>query len=58
MKLTTFFISRTEQIHVKTLTTSETTFNMKVMSPSTLFEILNMSAVIGKQILLRENEVV
>ena len=57
MKLTTIFVSRTKQNYAKTLTISESTFKMKVMSPWTLFEVLVSSAVIGKQRLLDENEV-
>ena len=37
MKLITFFISRTKQIHAKTLTVSESAFKMMVMSPWTHF---------------------
>ena len=58
MKWTTFFISRTKQTYAKTLTVSESTFKMKVMSPSTLFELLLTSAVICKQRILRKNEIV
>ena len=46
MNLTTFFISRTEQIYAKLLTASGSKFKMKVMSTWTLSEILITSAVI------------
>ena len=58
MNLATFFISRTEQIYAKLLTASGSKFKMKVMSTWTLSEILITSAVIWKQILLLENEIV
>ena len=58
MKLTTFFISRTERIDIKTINISESTFKIKEISTWTLFKILLTSAVICKQRLLHENEIV
>ena len=49
MKQTTFFISRTKQIYLKTLTVSESTFKRKAISPGTHFEILLTSGVIYRQ---------
>ena len=57
MKLT-FFISRTKQIDVKAINISESTFKIEAISTWTLFEILLTSAVICKQRLLHENEIV
>ena len=58
MKLTIFFISRSKQIYATTLTISESAFKMKVMPLWTHFELLLMSAVICKQRLLHEKEIV
>ena len=58
MKLTTIFISRSKQIYPKTLTVSESAFEMKVMSPWTLFKLLFTSAAICKQKRLHENKIV
>ena len=58
MKLTTFLISRTKQIHATTISVFESTFKIKVISVLTLSEILLMSAVICKQRILHENEIV
>ena len=58
MKLTTFLVSRTKQIHAKTISVFESTFKIKVISVLTLSEILLMSAVICKQRILHENEIV
>ena len=54
MELTTFFISRPQQIYAKTLTISENAFKMKVMSAWTLFELLLTSGLTCKQRLLQE----
>ena len=58
MKLATFFIRRTNQIYAKVITVSKSKFEIKVVSAWTLFEILLTSAVISKQKLLQENEIV
>ena len=58
MKLTTFLVSRTKQIHAKTISVFESTFKIKVISVLTLSEILLVSAVICKQRILHENEIV
>ena len=57
MKLT-FFIPRTKQIYVKTLTVSEIAFKMTVITSWTLSKLLLTSATIFKQRLLHENEIV
>ena len=58
MKLTTFFISKTKQIYAEILTVPESIFQIKAMLPRILFEILITSAVICKERLLHENEIV
>ena len=49
MKLTMFFISKTEPIYATTLTVLYSTFKMKGILPRILFGILLTSAVIRKQ---------
>ena len=58
MKLTTFFISETKQNYAKTITVPESMFRIKVMLPSTLFEIALTLAVICKKRFLHKNEIV
>ena len=58
MKLIIFFISRTKHIYTKPLTASKSILKIKLMSRWTLFENLFTSAVICKQRLLHENEIV
>ena len=58
MNLTTFFYFKNQTDLRKLLTASGTKFKIKVMSTWTLSEILITSAVIWKQILLLENEIV
>ena len=58
MKLTMFFISKTEPIYATTLTVPYSTFKMKGILPRILFGILLTSAVIRKQRFLHENEIV
>ena len=57
MKLTKFFISKTKQIYVITLTVPESAFEIKVMLPWILSKVLVTSAVICKQRFLHENEI-
>ena len=57
MKLTTFFITRTRRILTKLLGVSESPIKIKIRSLGTLFVILLTSAVICKQSLLHENDI-
>ena len=58
MKLTTFFITKTKHIYVKTSTVLKSQFEIKAMLLWILFKIFLTSAVICKQIFLHENEIV
>ena len=58
MKLTTFIISKTEQIYTKSVTVLESAFEIKTMLLWILFEILLTLAVIYKQSFSHENEIV
>ena len=57
MKLTTFFITRTRRILIKLFGVSESPIKIKIRSLGTLFVILLTSAVICKQSLLHENDI-
>ena len=58
MKLATFFISSTRDILKKLLAVPESSIKIKAKLPLTLFVILLTSAVICKQRLLYDNEIV
>ena len=58
MKLATFFISSIRRIFMKPLAISETSVTIKVRSYRTLFVLLLTSAVIYKQRIFHENEIV
>ena len=58
MKLTIFFISRTKKIHTNTSIVSKRTFKIKTMPHWTIFEVSLTSAVIYKEKLLCENNIV
>ena len=53
-----FFISRAKQIYTKTFTIFQKTLKIKTMSRRTLFKVLLTSAVIYKQRIWLENEIV
>ena len=57
MKLTTFFITRTRRILTKLFGVSESPIKIKIRSLGTLFVILLTAAVICKQSLLHENDI-
>ena len=57
MNLTFFYFKNQANLR-KTLTVSESTFKIVVMSPQALFEILLTTVVICKQRFLHENEIV
>ena len=58
MKLATFFISSTRRIFKELLAVPESSIKMKAKLQLTLFVILFTSAVICKQRLLDDNEIV
>ena len=58
MKLTIFFISRTKKIHTNTSIVSKRTFKIKTMPRWTILEVSLTSAVIYKEKLQWENNIV